>query len=94
MIDRFRQIETTHAKLAIGDWVKRVTFDLFELAVFRIEQNAAAVMTTWRRILIGASYGVVPLLPLEFTLMIGFAINAIEELLIIECHAVPFLLLI
>ena len=86
IVDALDQVQAAHAQPAVGNRIQRVALDLAELAVLDIHQNAARVVASGSRVGIGTGDGIAVLLPLPLALVVGLAVDAVEELLIIKQH--------
>ena len=76
-------VEAAHAQLAVGIGVERVAFDLGELAVLGVEQHAAGIVAPRGGVVVGTGDGIAVFLPLPLAFVIGLAVDAVQELLII-----------
>ena len=85
MVDCLDHIEAAHAELTSVERGERVALDMHELAVLVDRQkNAAAIVASRRRPVVGSRDSKIALLPTPLALMVGFAVNRLEELLVIH----------
>ena len=85
MVYGLHHVEAAHAKLAVVEGRQRVALDAGKPALLvDVEQHAAPVMAARGRPMIGAGDGVLALLPPPFPLVVGLAVDRIEELLVIH----------
>ena len=84
IVDRLVQVKAAHAQLPVRPGAQRIPFHLDQLVVLCVEQHATGIVAARGRPLIGARNGVAVFLPLQFAFVIGFAVDRIQMLLVIE----------
>ena len=81
----FMQISGNRTRLALAVvlmTLSDVAFDLLDLAILHIQEDAAGCVASRRGIMVGAGYGVAVFFPLPFALVVGLAVHAVQKLLI------------
>jgi len=77
MVDRFDQVQASHAQPALVEGIQGIAFDFFQFAVFGVQQETAGVMAAGRRVLMGTRYDVFALLPSPCAGMVSFFVDRI-----------------
>ena len=90
IVRRLGKVEAAHAQLAVRAGIQRIALHLHQPVVLRVGQDAARVVAARRRIVVRARDGVAVLFPLPFALVVGRAVDAVQELLVIR-HSFHFL---
>ena len=85
------EVEAAHAQAPVRARVQRVALDLLQLAVLDVHEHAAGVMAARGGIRVGARDGVAVLFPLPLPFVVRGTVYAIEELLVVEQHALVLL---
>ena len=84
MVHHLVQVQAAHAQLPVRIRVERITLHLLQLAVLGIQQDTAGVVAAGSAVVVGARDGAAVLLPLHLPFVVRLAIDAVQELLVVN----------